>query len=115
MTMKSYALDRLTLPLTNYFGDRLNNRLGIGGNQTAGLLCKAVTRIRSTIKFYGTWPTDMEFVDRTVVVDFGFLEALNVTGQDILNIEDIYVDDLNTVLKRFTYNDENIISYARRT
>lgn len=115
MTTKSYASDRLTHPLTNYFGDRLNNRLGIGGNQTAGLLYKAVTRIRSAIKFYGKWPTDMEFADRTVVINFGFPEALNVTGQDILNIEDIYVDDLSAVLKRFTYNDESINSYARRT
>ena len=115
MTMKKYASDRLKLSLTNYFGDRLNNRLGMGGNQTAGLLYNSITRIRSAIKFYGKWPADMDFADRTVVINFGFPEALNVTGQDILNIEDIYVDDLSAVLKRFTYNDESINSYARRT
>lgn len=48
------------------------------------------------------------------VLNFGSVKNITIAGQVVLDLEDVYVDDVSAILKRLVYNDEAIASYAYR-
>ncbi len=72
---------------------------------------------RSKIKYLRDWHQDLDFANRTITINFtdtiGSLRALDLTGQDIMDVENEYVEDLSKQLRQFLYNSDAINTYRK--
>ncbi|KAH7380995.1 hypothetical protein BKA64DRAFT_226493 [Cadophora sp. MPI-SDFR-AT-0126] len=120
MEISGFGSDRLGDVPTDFFEARYNISVG---NPDAMHMRQSwlgnIDKARRLVKFWPGWRKDQPFACRSISINLemgtdwaGSTMPLNVTGQDVLDLEEIYMDDLVTSLKEFHLNVLAVSDYS---
>ncbi|KAG0652458.1 hypothetical protein D0Z07_0045 [Hyphodiscus hymeniophilus] len=81
------------------------------------IIMNKVMNARLQIKYSSGWPDELEFENRTIGIDLmdstGFLRVLNLTGEDVENVEQDYVEEISNAIRDTIVRHSELYAYAK--